>query len=101
MPSSRCIAISSSRRMQAKGPPARRPQTRRKDLSMIVPRNESYRSNRGNQRLLSVRPEGIPVELKRRPQWVNFEAVQKPDGRLDKIPYTPGTKRKASTTDLT
>ena len=50
--------------------------------------------------LLPVRPEGIPVELKRRPQWVNFEVVRKPDGRLDKVPYTPGTKRRASTTDL-
>jgi len=70
-------------------------------MSMIVPRNESYRSNRGNQRLLSLCPEGIPVELKRRPQWVNFNVGPKPDGRLDKVPYTPGTRRKASTTDLT
>jgi putative DNA primase/helicase len=67
---------------------------------MIAPRNESYRSNRGNQPLLPVCPEGIPVELKRRPQWVNFEVVRKPDGRLDKVPYIPGTQRKASTTDL-
>jgi primase-polymerase (primpol)-like protein len=35
-----------------------------------------------------------------RPQWVNYVAIQKPDGRLDKVPYTPGTDRKASTTDL-
>jgi putative DNA primase/helicase len=50
--------------------------------------------------LLDVRPEDIPEELKRRPQWVNWRAVKKPDGRLDKVPYTPGTSRKASSTDL-
>lgn len=51
-------------------------------------------------RVLAVRPEGIPEELKRRPQWVNFKVVKKPDGRLGKVPYTPGTRRKASSTDL-
>ena len=50
--------------------------------------------------LLDVRPENIPEELKCRPQWVNWRAMKKPDGRLDKVPYTPGTSRKASTTDL-
>jgi putative DNA primase/helicase len=50
--------------------------------------------------LLPVRPEGIPEELKARPQWVNFEALPKPNGRLDKVPYTPGTRSKASSTDL-
>jgi putative DNA primase/helicase len=50
--------------------------------------------------LLQVSPEGIADELKRRPQWLNWRAQVKPDGRLDKIPYTPGTQRKASTTDL-
>jgi primase-polymerase (primpol)-like protein len=50
--------------------------------------------------LLPVQPEGIPEELKARPQWVNFEAVPRLNGRLDKVPYTPGTRRKASSTDL-
>jgi putative DNA primase/helicase len=50
---------------------------------------------------LQVCPQDIPDELKRRPQWVNWRAMKKSDGRLDKIPYTPGTQRKASTTDLT
>jgi putative DNA primase/helicase len=49
---------------------------------------------------LQVSPRGIPDELKLRHQWVNWEAVRKSDGRLDKIPYTPGTSRKASSTDL-
>ena len=49
---------------------------------------------------MPVRPEGIPEELRRRLQWVNFKAVPKPNGRLDKVPYTPGTQRKASSTDL-
>jgi len=50
--------------------------------------------------LLNVRAENIPEELKLRPQWVNWEGVRKLDGRLDKIPYTPPTSRKASSTDL-
>jgi putative DNA primase/helicase len=50
--------------------------------------------------LLEVRAENIPGELQRRLQWVNYKAMQKPDGRLDKVPYTPGTNRRASTTDL-
>jgi putative DNA primase/helicase len=49
---------------------------------------------------LQVSPQGVPDELKLRPQWVNWEGVRKPDGRLDKVPYTPGTSRKASSTDL-
>lgn len=51
--------------------------------------------------LLRVRPEAVPEELKRRRQWVNWKAVRKPEGRLDKVPYTPATSRKASSTDLT
>ena len=67
---------------------------------MIAPHNESYRSDHRRPSLLRVCPEGIPEELKRRPQWVNFKVAQKPDGRLDKVPYTPGTNHKASSTDL-
>jgi putative DNA primase/helicase len=51
--------------------------------------------------LLRVCPQDIPEELKRRRQFVNWRAMKKPHGRLDKIPYTPATGQKASTTDLT
>ena len=50
--------------------------------------------------LLSVQPEGIPEELKIRPQWVNWRLEER-DGKRTKVPYTPRTGRKASTTDLT
>jgi primase-polymerase (primpol)-like protein len=47
--------------------------------------------------ILLVRAEGIPKELKVRPQWVVWKAVgEKPD----KMPYSPRTGRKASSTDL-
>ena len=36
-------------------------------------------------------PANIPDELRRRRQWVNHDA--------EKIPYTPGTKRRAASTD--
>jgi primase-polymerase (primpol)-like protein len=51
--------------------------------------------------VLAVRAENVPAELRARPQWVNWQARERLDGRLDKVPYTPGTTRKASTTDLT
>jgi putative DNA primase/helicase len=43
--------------------------------------------------------ENIPEELTERPQWVcwRFEAR---DGKPTKVPYTPGTERRASSTDL-
>src|SRR5918997_1815360 len=88
----------------SKAKPARRaaaplPPNDRKGLRMIRPQPEVYADlERGA--LLDVRAENIPGELKARPQWVNYKAIQKPDGRLDKVPYTPGTDRKASTTDL-
>jgi putative DNA primase/helicase len=50
-----------------------------------------------NKRILSVRTENIPRELKVRPQWVVWKAVgEKPD----KVPYSARTGRKASSTDL-
>jgi putative DNA primase/helicase len=50
-----------------------------------------------NNRILPVRTENIPEELKARPQWVVWQAVgEKPD----KVPYSVKTGRKASTTDL-
>jgi hypothetical protein len=44
--------------------------------------------------------ENIPQELKDRPQWVIWKGVEKPNGKLDKVPYQsrrPGVK--AKTTD--
>jgi putative DNA primase/helicase len=49
--------------------------------------------------LLPVHPEGIPEELKARPQWVAWR-LEKRDGDFTKVPYTPFTDRKASSTDL-
>jgi putative DNA primase/helicase len=53
-----------------------------------------YTTNKG---ILPVKTENIPEELKARPQWIVWQAVgQKPD----KVPYSPRTDRKASSTDL-
>ena len=50
-----------------------------------------------HNRILPLRTENIPRELKTRPQWVVWQAVgEKPD----KIPYSAKTGRKASSTDL-
>jgi len=50
-----------------------------------------------NKRLLSVKAESIPEELRVRPQWVVWKAVgEKPD----KVPYSARTGCKASSTDL-
>jgi putative DNA primase/helicase len=50
-----------------------------------------------NKQLLSVKAEGIPEELRVRPQWVAWKAVgEKPD----KVPYSVRTGRRASSTDL-
>ncbi len=53
--------------------------------------------NKTDKKMLPVKPENIPEELKVRPQWVVWKAVgEKPD----KVPYSPRSGRKASTTDL-
>jgi putative DNA primase/helicase len=44
--------------------------------------------------------DGIPDYLKIRPQFVSFNAKLKPNGKLDKVPMIPGTRRRASTTEL-
>ena len=49
--------------------------------------------------LLPVRPEGIPAELKARPQWVNWRLEER-IGDFTKVPYTPWSHEKASSTDL-
>jgi putative DNA primase/helicase len=48
---------------------------------------------------LLVLPDGIPQELKARPQWVNWKYAW--DGKKwTKHPYNPRTSRKASSTEL-
>src|SRR5215208_1010103 len=50
-----------------------------------------------DKKILPLKPENIPDELKVRPQWVVWKAEgQKPD----KVPYSAKTGRKASSTDL-
>jgi putative DNA primase/helicase len=49
------------------------------------------------QKILSVKVECIPEELKIRPQWVVWKAVGE---RPKKVPYSAKSGRKASTTDL-
>jgi putative DNA primase/helicase len=48
---------------------------------------------------LDVLPEGIPKDLRRRPQWVCWHYA-KQGGKWTKHPYNPRTEQKASTTDL-
>jgi len=50
-----------------------------------------------NKRLLLVKVEGIPEELRVRPQWVVWKAV---GDKPDKVPYSARSGRRASSTDL-
>ena len=50
-----------------------------------------------NKRLLLVKVEGIPEELRVRPQWVVWKAV---GDKPDKVPYSARTGCRASSTDL-
>jgi putative DNA primase/helicase len=75
------------------------PPNDRKGLRMIRPQPEVY-ADLERRALLDVRAENIPGEVKVRPQWVNYKAAEKPDGRLDKVPFTPGTNQRASSTEL-
>lgn len=43
--------------------------------------------------------ENIPQQLTERPQWVCWRLEMR-DGKPTKVPYTPGTTRRASSTDL-
>lgn len=44
-------------------------------------------------------PGNIPEQLTERPQWVCWRREMR-DGKPTKVPYTPGTERRASSTDL-
>jgi putative DNA primase/helicase len=50
-----------------------------------------------SKRILPIRTENIPEELKARPQWVVWRAV---GDKPNKIPYSARTGRRASSTDL-
>jgi putative DNA primase/helicase len=50
-----------------------------------------------NKRLLPVKAESIPEELRVRPQWVVWKAV---GDKPEKVPYSARTGRRASSTDL-
>ena len=43
--------------------------------------------------------ENIPEQLTERPQWVCWRREVR-DGKLTKVPYTPGSGRRASSTEL-
>jgi putative DNA primase/helicase len=43
--------------------------------------------------------ENIPEQLAERPQWVCWRTEVR-EGKATKVPYSPGTERKASSTDL-
>jgi putative DNA primase/helicase len=43
--------------------------------------------------------ENIPEQLTERPQWVCWR-LERRNGEPTKVPYTPGTERRASSTDL-
>jgi len=49
----------------------------------------------------TIRPiiENIPEQLAERPQWVCWRTEMR-EGKSTKVPYTPGTERRASTTNL-
>ena len=47
----------------------------------------------------SLSVENIPAQLTERPQWVCWRLEQR-EGKTTKVPFTPGTLRRASSTDL-
>ena len=49
--------------------------------------------------LITPSTENIPEQLTDRPQWVCWR-LETRDGKPTKVPYTPGTERRASTSDL-
>jgi len=48
---------------------------------------------------ITLTTENIPDQLTERPQWVCWRREMR-DGKLTKVPYAPGTERRASTTEL-
>ncbi len=64
---------------------------------MIAPHSSRQDSPTG--RITFCGSEAIPDELMGRRQWVVWK-LETRDGKSTKIPYTPSTGRKASSTDL-
>ena len=60
---------------------------------------ESRRAECAPPEALSVLPQGIPHEWKKRPQWVCWLYARQ-GGKWTKHPYNPRTERKASSTNL-
>jgi len=53
------------------------------------------------KKILAPKLENIPDELKVRPQWVVWKAIWRAESeKLDKVPYSAESERKASSTDL-
>ena len=46
------------------------------------------------------RIENIPGQLTERPQWVCWRVLEREGKKPTKVPYVPGTERRASSTDL-
>jgi len=55
---------------------------------------------KGATGLVTPIPENIPERLTERPQWACWRLEDR-EGGATKVPYTPGTLRRASTADLT
>src|SRR5215213_3438539 len=54
-----------------------------------------------DKKILPLKSENIPDELKVRPQWVVWKAIWRAQSeKLDKVPYSAENGRKASSTDL-
>ena len=69
---------------------------------MNVPQARGYSRTKETSPLArhsEVSLEGIPAEMKTYPAWVCWRYEER-DGKPTKVPYTPGTGRRASTTDL-
>src|SRR5687768_2542753 len=60
-------------------------------------------AERGDTRVHVARPRyrvnNVPEELKARPHWVVFEVRPTGTGKLNKMPYVPGTTKEAKCND--
>jgi putative DNA primase/helicase len=54
---------------------------------------------KGSTVVITLITENIPNQLTERPQWVCWR-LETRDGKPTKVPYTPGTERRASSTEL-
>ena len=53
----------------------------------------------GSSAIIAPAPENFPDDMKTYAHWVVGKVVPQPNGRLDKIPYTPITSKRASHSD--